>query len=299
MCGFIVVTAYLGQFGLGENAAFRMQYIVAGTTFFTLGALFYFIVAGNIELENKDVERYTALLLPVGGDVLKWSFVAIAFVFADVAFAVVMCGVISSGLLFPLPNKATLLLIFAISSGAALVFIGMTSDSRKHASRKSFVYFGIFKALAEIAFLLIAEGPYLHLTYFYAAAFCVLNAYLSQQRSTARPKALASYFIVLGVVVFSGVFGVFFYGQLRPSIGGGTPVKVRILINAQRTTPELARVLQRSDGSLATVNLIVETETELLVGGGSTAGHYDELLRAKKELVEAVLMYDTRKQQPQ
>ncbi len=299
ICGFIVVTAYLGKFGLREYAAFRMQYLIAGATVFLLAGLFFYFVARNIGPDNTDVEQYTTFFMPVGGDTLKWSFLALLFIFVEIAFNVILCSVLSAAFLFPLPNRATVLLLIAIVSGGALIHFVMTSDARNHASPRSFVYIGTFMALAVIAFLLLVDGPYVELAYFYFAAFAFLNSYRYQQRSTTEPKALAFYFSIASIVAFSGLFGAFFYGHVRPDIGGGAPVTVRILIDEQRTTPELARVLQLRDGSLASVDLLAETDTELVIGIANSSGRYDELLRVKRDLVKAILMYNKRIPTPQ
>ena len=299
ICGFIVVTAYLGRFGLREYAAFRMQYLIAGTMIFLLVGLFGYFVARNMGPGNSDVEQYTKFFMPVGGDTLKWSFLAVLFLFLQTAYNVVLCSVISAALLFPLPNRETLLLIIAIAGGGAFINFVMTSSARNHVSPRVFVYIGSFMALAVIAFLLMADGPYLELAYFYFVALAYLISYRYHQRSTTEPKALAFYFSIVSIVVFSGIFGTFFYEHVRPSIGGGAPVTVRILIDEQRAPPELARVLRLHDGSLAPVDLLAETDTELLIGTANSSGRYDELLRVKRELVKAILMRDTRIPTPQ
>lgn len=199
---------------------------------------------------------------------------------------------------------------FALSVAVAYVcgFIVVTAYLGKFGLReyaafrmlpRSFVYMGTFKALAVIAFLLLVDGPYVELAYFYFVALAFLNSYRYQQKSTTEPKALASYFSIASIVLFSGLFGAFFYGHVRPDVGGGSPVTVRIAIDEQRIPPELARVLQLRDGSLASVDLLAETDTELLVGKANSSGRYDELLRVKRELVTAILMHDKRILTPQ
>lgn len=298
VCGFIIVTAYLGQFGLREYAAFRMQYLVAGTTILLLAGLFGYFVARHLQPDNADVVAYTKLFMPEGGDQLKWSLLAVLFIMLETAYNVTLCAMISAAFLFPLPHREAILLILAIIGGGAIIQFVMTSNAQKHLSRRSFVYIGAFYAVAVVAFLFLVEGPYRELAFFFFVAFFFFNSYQLQQRSTTNSKALAFYFSIVSIVVFSGAFGTFFYGQVRPSFGGGAPVTVRILTDEQRTPPELARVLRLPNGNPASVELLAETDAELLIGIANSSGRYDELLRVKRELVKAILMHDKRIRTP-
>ena len=67
-----------------------------------------------------------------------------------------------------------------------------------------------------------------------------------------------------------------------PPLGVEPPVTVRILTDQQRTQPELARVLRLPNGNPASVELLAETDAELLIGVANSSGRYDELLRVKE-----------------
>jgi hypothetical protein len=297
LSGFVVVTAYLGEFGMHDYSAFRMQYLVAGGLFSLIAGLFAYFVAYPFYTANEDTKRFTRHLRLVTGQEDRWAGLALVYTLITVLHGILLCTLVSGWILFPIHEqpKEFLYVFFALLFGGLLSAWALTSKLALDARPTAFVLVGIYRVLSIIAYVYVATGPFSQIFWYYYLTFVALSLFEVGRRVVSNATPLTIYFVVVVVMVFSaGSFGSRFYSRIRAGVGGGEPIPVQVLINEKDAPPELAHVLKRPDGSLTPLDLLAETDAELLLGLSQKEGRYGKLLRVKRELVQAVYMKDTR-----
>lgn len=298
LCGFIVVTAHLGRFGLRDYEAFRLQYLIAGGMVCVLAGTFTYFVGRHLARLDSDTDEYIKLFESLGGKGRGWNVWAFVFAGIELGYFVVVCTLIAASLLFPPPDKTTIYVAIAIVFGQYLIDMILTSAASKHLTPWSFVWIGVFLALTVIGFLITIEGPYRDLFFFFCISTTVLLVYQHQKEHAKNPSLVTAYFVVFGLITFAGAFGSSFYARVRPSIGGGAPLNVRLIIAEQEMHTELKRTLGVLGGTSGPVYLLAETGTELLVGQGTDSDHFAQLLRIRRDTVSGIVFSDPRTQLP-
>lgn len=296
-CGFIVVTAHLGRFGLREYDPFRTQYLVAGAIVFVLVGVFAYFVWNLLTRLDTNTAEYEKLFERLGGAGRGWAIWAFVYASIEVAYFVVVCTIVAASLLFPLPQKSVLFLVLAIVAGKFLIDMILTSAASEHLSPWSFVWIGIFMGAAVVGFLLLTEGPYYDFSFLFFVSVAVVIGYQRQKRLAPDPKAVTAYFVVFSLIAFSAAFGASFYGRVRTSVGGGAPVTVRLVMSEQSLPAELSRALGITASVSAPVDLLAETTTEFVLGRGAIANRYEQIVRVKRDIVTALVLPDPRSQQ--
>lgn len=293
LCGFVAVTAHLGRFGLRDYDAFRVQYLVAGAIVWVLIGLFAFIVGRHVLTVDKDVEEYEELFTSKGAIGLGWAMWAYLYNGSELIFLLLACTFVAGSLLFALPGMTVVFVGAAIMSGQYLIS-KILIGSKERLTPWSFVYIGAFWLVAVGAFLFVAEGPYRELFFSFCLLAIGLNAYTEQRSRTKHPRAFTAYSIGLGLLVISGVFGAQYYDRVRPSIGGGAPMVVRLIVDESKIPPELKVQLHIENGLSAPVAILAETNGELLVGEKGDRDRYQYMIRVKRDLVSAMSFADPR-----
>ena len=294
LSGFIVVTAHLGRFGLKDYDAFRVQYLVAGAIVWVTIGLFAYFVGRHVFRIDEDTEEYRKLFESVGGKGSGWAAWAFFYTAGELAYFLGVCTLVAGSLLFFLPSTNTILLAVAIVFGQQLVDMVLTSAASRHLTQWSFVWIGVFFATALAGFLFVVEGPYRELFIFFCVLAAGLNAYQHQRRHSRNPKLIKAYFIGFGLLVVSGAFGSHFYDRVRPSIGGGAPQVVRLIVDETKMPVELKRSLGVVGDTSTSVDLLAETATEILVGEEPSDDRYKKMFRIKRDLVSAMSFADPR-----
>lgn len=294
LSGFIVVTAHLGRFGLKDYDAFRVQYLVAGTIVWVTIGLFAYFVGRHVLRIDEDTEECRKLFESVGGKGAGWAAWAFFYTAGELAYRLVVCTFVAGLLLFSLPSTNMLFLVGAIVIGEQLANMILTSAASRHLTQWSFVWIGVFFATTLAGFLLVTERPYRELFFFFCVLAAGLNAYQHQRRHSKNPKLIKAYFIGFGLLVVSGAFGSHFYDRVRPSIGGGAPQVVRLIVDETRMPVELKRSLGVVGDTSTSVDLLAETATEILVGEEPNDDRYKKMFRIKRDLVSAMSFTDPR-----
>lgn len=294
LSGFIVVTAHLGRFGLKDYDAFRVQYLVAGAIIWVIIGLFAYLVGRHVFRIDEDTEKYRKLFESFGGNGAGWAIWAFFFTASELAYFIVICTLVAGSLLFSLPSTNTIFLVGAIAFGQQLVDMALTSPASRHLTQWSFVLIGVFFATALAGFLFAVEGAYLELFIWFCMISAGLYAYHDQRLHSRNPKLIRAYFFGFGLLFVSGVFGEHFYDRVRPSIGGGAPQVVRLIVDEAKMPVELKRSLGVVGDTSTSVYLLSETATEILVGEYPNDGRYKKMFRIKRDLVSAMSFDDPR-----
>lgn len=292
--GFIVVTAHLGRFGLKDYDALRVQYLVAGAIVWVTIGLFAFFVGQHAFRIDSNTEEYRKLFESVGGKGSRWAAWAFFFNAGELAYLLVVCTLVTGSLLFSLPNINTILVAVAIMFGQQLVDRVLTSAASRHLTQWSFVWIGVFFATALTAFLFVVEGPHRGLFYFFCLLAAGLIAYQHQRHITRSQHFIKAYFLGFGLLVVSGAFGAHLYDRVRPSIGGGAPQIVRLIVDETKMPVGLRSSLGVVGNTSKPVNLLAETPTEVLVGEDLNHDRYKKIFRIKRDLVSAMSFADPR-----
>jgi hypothetical protein len=292
--GFVVVTAHLGRFGLKDYDAFRVQYLVAGAIVWVTIGLFAYFVGRRVLRIDADTEEYIKLFESVGGKGSGWATWAFFYTVGELAYFLVVCTLITGSLLFTLPSTNTLLVVIAIVAGQQLVDMVLNSAASRHLTQWSFVWVGAFFATALAGFLFVADGPYRELFVSLCLLATGLNAYQYQRSHSMNPNLVKAYFVGFGLLVISGAFGAHFYDRVRPSIGGGAPHLVRLIVDETKMPEELKNLLGVEGNTSKPVDLLAGTATEILVGEEMDHNRYKKMFRIKRELDSAMSFADPR-----
>lgn len=292
--GFVVVTAHLGRFGLKDYDAFRVQYLVAGAIVWVTIGLFAYFVGRHVFRIDSDTEEYRKLFESVGGKGAGWAAWAFFYTAGELAYFLVVCTLVTGSLLFSLPNTNTIFVAVAIVFGQQLVDMVLTSAASRHLTQWSFVWIGVFFVTALAGFLFVVEGPYRELFFSFCLLAAGLNAYVYQRSHTSRPHLVKAYFLGFGLLVVSGAFGAHFYDRVRPSIGGGAPQVVRLIVDETKMPLELRSSLGVVGNTSKPIDLLAETATEVLVGEAPDHDRYKKMFRIKRDLVIAMSFADPR-----
>jgi hypothetical protein len=295
VCGFIVVTAYLGQFGVHDYSAFRLQYLVAGSLYCLIVGIFAFLVGRPFLRSTEWTKKLRTHLRIVTGQSRKWSALAVIYNLVDVYYQLTLCVAVSSLILFQLPNLTIGTTLSAVFFVGLFIALFLNSNAALDAGPKAFIVICVLRVVSIVAYLLVSAGPYSEFLAFLWFLLFGLSMYSIGMRGTQDRGAMRIYFIVVVVLVGgAGIFGSQYYSRIRPGIGGGAPIAVQVLVNEDEAPSELKRALRQQDGSLAEVDLLAETDAELLLGLSRKDGRYGQLLRVRRDLVKAVYMKDTR-----
>jgi hypothetical protein len=292
--GFIVVTAHLGRFGLKDYDAFRVQYLVAGSIVWVVIGLFAYFVGRHVLRLDDDTNECRKLFESLGCNGAGWTAWAFFYTMVELGYFLAVCTLIIGSLLFSLPNTSTILVAVAIVSGQQWINLVMTSAASRHLTKWSFVWFGIFFGTSFVGFFIVADGPYRELLISLCFLAFLLNAYQSQLSHAKNPLLVKAYFVGFSVLFISGAFGTHFYDRVRPSIGGGAPQTVRLIVDETKVPLELRNQLGVVGSTSKSVDLLAETDTEILVGQAMDNNRYHEMFRIKRELFIAISFGDPR-----
>lgn len=292
--GFIIVTAHLGRFGVQEYEIFRMQYLIAGGMFWILVGIFVFFMGRHMTTLDEDTAKYKKLFERMGSTGRGWTIWAFVLTFIEVVCFVVVGTVIAALILLPPPKKSiNPLLIMAMIIGKFLIDFILTSAASERLSARFYVWTGSYMAAVIAGFLLLADALYYELFLIFSLMSMGLLYYMTILHHRVS-KVFTAFIVILGLIGFSGQFGIRLYGHVKRSVGGGAPITVRLILSEQGSPTELGRTLNARDGISAPVDLLGETSAELLVGYGATSDRYEQLLRVKRDKITGLIFTDTR-----
>lgn len=293
--GFIIVMAYLGSFGIKDYEAFRTQYIISGGTLLLIGGLYYYFVGNHILTIDDETETSKKIFAAHGAKGRFWDFCAFTFPVWRLGYFIAATSLIGSSLLFDITSTLLVPLIVPMVAGFFWIESVLTSKASESIGKLFWLLTEVFYLLVFLAFYHLADGLILDFTNFILVATGIGFAYANAVHSIepAHVKKVSAYFFVFAIVALSGIFGRYFYGHIKPSIGGGEPIQVKVVVD-EETPNVLQKELNVSDSLSSTVNLIAQTDSELFLGfpsNESTQG-YKTVIKIDKELVKAVISSD-------
>jgi hypothetical protein len=294
VAGFIVVTAHLGRFGLKDYDAFRVQYLVAGAVVWVAIGFFAYFVGRHVLRMDEDTNEYRKLFESLGGKGPVWTAWAFIYTWAELAYFLVVCTLVTGSLLFFVPSMQTIMFALALVMGQQWIFTARTSAAGRHLTKWSYVWFGAFFATTLVGFIFVAEGPYREFFISLCLLALGLNAYQLQLEHSGNPLVVKAYFIGFGLLFVSGSFGAYFYDRVRPSIGGGAPQTLRLVMDETKVPVELRKQLGMVDNVSKPVDLLAESSIEILVGQEMENNRYQKMFRIKRDLVSALAFSDPR-----
>lgn len=299
ICGFIVVTAYLGSFGIKDYEAFRIQYMISGTTLLLISGLFFYFVGRHVLTLNEYTKQIQMLFMEKGASGKLWAFCAWIFPPLEIGFLITVTTIIGSSLLFTINSTRLIYWISPTVFGYFWIQFVLTSNAKKDVGKLFFLLIEIFYLLVICAFFYLADGIILKFSYFILSGAFMVNQYLAMKSSVSNPKVFVTYLLICSLVLFSGIFGRYFYGHVRSAVGGGEPESVRVIVDDQNTPVSLNKELNISDSVSSKVDLITQTDSELFLGypmheHGQDDQDYKTLIRIDRKLVKALISNDLR-----
>lgn len=295
VCGFIIVTAYLGSLGIKDYEAFHTQYLITGTTLLVILGLLYYFVGRHILTLDEDSANYRKLFLNHGAKGNFWALSAFIFPIAESCFLIVIATIVSTSLLFTVTSTPTIRMFVPLAIGGFFIQITLTSKAAESVGKLFFLLVEIFYLIAFIAFFYLADGILLQFLYFTLAYAVIFLVFSDTKKSLKKNQNIfLTYMIVFLLVSSSGTFGRYFYGHTRSAIGGGEPELVRVVIDESNTPMILQKELNISESLSSKLDLVAQTNSEIFLGyplGNGNQG-YKTLIRIDRKLIKAIISKD-------
>lgn len=291
--GFLVVTAHLGNIGFRDYDAFRMQYLIAGGIVCLLIGLFTYIVGRHVGKIDDSTNALIKHLGDVGANSINWKLTAFIYVIVELLFFATLASFIASSFLFLKQDNTNFIITFYLYLWDT--FVQFFIRSKSDLSRWAVLGIGILRGLVIVGYYLLASSMQIKLSYYFIALSIVILFYNDYKKVVSNAIALCLYFTISGVVAFSVAFGATFYGNVKPSFGGGAPIKASIVFKDMQSLPnDIVTSLKIKNRTTTYVDLLAESNNELLIGISKPSGEYNEFMRVKKELVSILMISDTK-----
>jgi len=288
ICGFIIVTSYLGRLGIRDYDAFKFQYLVAGViAILIFGTYFWFARLRPLHID-EEVSLIRSWQESHGASNWLARAISVAHPFIDIIYRLTICTLAISSLLlfFPQDTKPFVVVPALFVPGLVEGLYGPKLMERGAVGAFRDLFFG--KVIAIAGFFLIAPPHYLKIFIFYLAlAFAFLNLAVALKTTISKP-ALIAYAALSSFVLCSSFIGSTLYGHMRPWIGGGTPLPVKLVMTNLEAADEINRVIDVRGGVSNQVDLIAETSSEFVIGTGWDGDRYSNVIRLRRDLVKAV-----------
>lgn len=294
VCGFIVVTAYMGILGIRDYESFRVEYIIAGVMFLLLAGMYHILVGRRILLLDEYSKEFLESLDKGWSHQGFWHAYTFAFPLLEASFGLAMATCAMYGFIFEM--KLSLAPLFStIVFAASVPFFLIPTRKKLMSSKLRFLLTGALYVVTFVVFNVFTDGllKSLYDTLYFATVMMAIIFILRHDMPNSRGR-LTVYFLVLMLVTFSGLFGHKFYGHVRPSIGGGQPEHVQIVINDRNTPTSIKNKLHVVDSLSSDVDLIARTDSELYLGlpprtEEANDQQYATLITLDRKLIKAII----------
>jgi hypothetical protein len=288
-CGFLIVNAYNGKFGVRDYDAFRTQYVVAGLIELALIGLFAFVGRWSTQKRDAETKEYAESLRTQGRSAFVSYFVAISASLADQIWRIVVCVFIASPILFSTPTDDS----WGMGATNVALLVFQHYADKAFSSKLSYeVPVMLAKATLIGAFVWFARVPSIFLFGFFLTLWALLG--FAYQFDPNAPNRLA-YRVgatIFSLVILSTTLGAYSYGHIHAQVGGGAPVPVRLVLADQSASEELNRVVDIHAGVSDRLLLIAETTGELVLARTEKNGAYSGIVRVKHDSVRAIALDD-------
>lgn len=280
--GFLVVSAHLASLGVENFQVFRLQYIATGTV--TLAILLMYAAFVGWELVRREdyvtLTRVT-LLVGLGG---IWARLAGIFVLSAIAFKVVVATLAVSAIFFDVPVGSIYYLLFVFFVLDVSAIAGRTRGRWDLISR--LVTLLAMQVMAIPAFFRVIEDvPVRVLFWRFTLLAIAIGSLYYWRRILGRGRAYVAAGLAFVVLLWSVDFGSFLYKFVRPSIGGGKPVVVRLLVTDQAR--KMLKGLLLVDGYLSEeVFVLADSGGELVVRPVHLPASTQRVVRINKGMIQ-------------
>jgi len=289
--GFIVVTAYLGSYGLRDYEAFRIQYLIAGIILWLYFGAFVYFLGKKIHNLGSNEHSFHNLFKQYGYTGASWELWALILSLIELVYYSIMCSIVAISIM--LENIFTVefrMYLAAFMLGQTILFNIHHSSVRDKISKASFVLLGIYWTVAVVGYFIVSERTSIWIAGIYIILMAIVSLAVLEYKQH-KNISIAIYMFIWALVSISGMFGSHCYSNIRPSLGGGASIEVSLVLNGKQTIPqELVKVLGLKNHTSTRVNLLAETNNELLIGVDKMFDKYKEIIRIKKEIIQAIII---------
>jgi hypothetical protein len=299
-CGFIIVTSFLGSFGIKDYDAFHIQYIISGTTLLLLVGYFVFLVGRRVFRLDEDSRHYLNKFQKLGASGKFWSFCAFVYPLIEIGFFIVFTVASISFFIFPI-TSTQIYWIVAIALSASVFDFFFNAGKEEKLGKYYFLINEIFYLVTVVAFFYKVDGIMADFSGYVLnglmwttfVMFTVKYVVSRVSFNEFRP-IIYTVFSLIVLVGQSSQFGQHYYGFIRSSIGGGEPQQVQIVVNESDTPLPIVNALKISKSISAKVDLIAQTDADLYVGYPPRENEqkYKSVIRVQRKLIKAVIAND-------
>ncbi len=299
-CGFIIVTSYLGSFGIKDYDAFHIQYIISGTTLLLVIGYFVFLVGRRVFRLDEDSRHYLIKFQKLGANGKFWSFCGFVYPLIEIGFFIVLTVVSISFFIFPITSTQTYWIVSIALSAAGFDFF-FNAGKEDRLGKYYFLLNEIFYLITILAFFYKVDGIMSDFSGYVLnglmwttfVMFTVKYVVSKVSFNEFRPLiyTVFSFIILIGQ---SSQFGQHYYGFVRSSIGGGEPQQVQIVVDESDTPLLIVNALKISKSISAKVDLIAQTDADLYIGYPPRENEqkYKSIIRVQRKLIKAVIAND-------
>lgn len=296
--GFIIINAYLADFGIHHYSLFRVKYLSAGFLFFAILAVYFVFVWKRIYYAEEDVGKISVIL--IRGSTSKpwaviWGLFSMIVVYAENAFGIVFSTSLVSLWLFPSVGTKIIfgLYLFFFLIDYPLNKLGLYNKYPRIMFALS-CGFHILCLYVFLAFVKEKEPRTLFWTFFIITV--VINFILDLRKklqpggSYVTKLSLFDWIWVMVLVIgLSVTFGKELYGEISPAFGGGKPVAVSLMID-QKNIPLFQQIKIKVANNLTEkLFLLLETNEEIyVIGEISEDTKTKKAIRLNKNLIEGI-----------
>jgi hypothetical protein len=300
--GFLVVTMYLGNYGIRDYDAFKIQYLVAGVQVFLVGGVFYYFIGRPLSTLDRDAQSYLEIFRSIGGEGAIWLAYSLVFPIVEIGCFVCVSVLITCSFLFYIPKVSTAFMLYMLffMFGMGLIQFIVLPNIRKNQSKLLFILLGLFYVLALFEFVLLANGFFIKIFYFF-----LIFSFVGLQYpiiKTSSKKAPLAYLVIFTFFSFTTWYGKNFYAHVKASVGGGESEQVRVVVDDVNTPIYIKKELQVKDGVSTMLNLVAETGSDFFFtypskvsmpsSKASKENASQSLVRVERKLIKAVISND-------
>jgi hypothetical protein len=299
-CGFIIVTSFLGSFGIKDYDAFHIQYIISGTTLLLIIGFFVYLVGHRVFLLDDNSRSYLKKFQKLEANGKFWSFCAFVYPLIEIGFFIVFTVVSMSFFIFPITSTRTFWIV-AIAISAALFDFIANAGREERLGKYYYLLNEIFYLITFLAFFYEVDGiisefsGYVLDGFMWTIFVAFTDKYVVSRVSNSKYRliiySVLSFTILIGL---SSKFGEHYYGFIRSSIGGGEPQQVQIVVDESDTPLPIINALKISKSISAKVDLIAQTDADLYIGYPPRENEqkYKSVIRVQRKLIRAVIAND-------
>lgn len=299
-CGFIIVTSFLGSFGIKDYDAFHIQYIISGTTLLLIIGFFVYLVGRRVFQLDDDSRHYLKKFQKLEATGKFWSFCAFVYPLIEIGFFIVFTVVSISFFIFPITFTPTFWIVAIATSATGFDFF-VNAGREERLGKYYYLLNEIFYLITFLAFFYEVDGimsefsGYVLDGFMWTTFAMFTDKYVVRRVLDNRYKliiyAVLSFIFLIGL---SSKFGQHYYGFIRSSIGGGEPQQVQIVVDESDTPLPIVNALKISKSISEKVDLIAQTDADLYIGypPRENEQRYKTVIRVQRKLIMAVIAND-------